>query len=281
VQGRRFDGKACHFTCCCREAVSIKCDVTKWEEQVAMFELAITLFGTVDVVIPNAGINESEEICMGNLKFVQGRPVAPQLLTLNVNLIGVIYTTHLGVYYMKRYGSPNAWKSLVMTGSMASWVGLIDAQQYTASKHAVLGLMRSLDPVVVRDNIRTGCIHPWFTDTNLLDWKLKTLVAGIPLTPVERVARAIFYAATDPDPATSGCTWLLPDDGPVLLLEKEEMRGGVYDMLNQRVRRIINFRTSVLSWWALFCDMGRVLRPVLISGGVVGLGLATAFYLRQ
>ncbi|KAH9955629.1 hypothetical protein BC827DRAFT_1261991 [Russula dissimulans] len=207
------------------EVAFIKCDVTKWEEQVAVFELAIARFGTVDVVIPNAGISESEEICMGNLKFAHGKPAAPQLLTLNVNLIGAIYTTHLGVYYMKRSGSPSAWKSLIMIGSMA--------------KHAVLGLVRSLDPVAAKDNIRTACIHPWFTETNLLDWKLRTLIAGIPMTPVERVARAVFRAATDPDPATSGCAWLLPDDGPVLLLEKEEMREGVYDTLNRRVRRIV------------------------------------------
>jgi len=72
---------------------------------------------------------------MGNLKFVRGRPAAPQLLTLNVNLNGLIYSewhsstschgsthyllaTHLGMYYMKRYSSPSAWKSLVMIGSM-------------------------------------------------------------------------------------------------------------------------------------------------------------------
>ncbi len=35
----------------CREAVSIKCDVTQWNEQVALFELATTRFGTVDIVV--------------------------------------------------------------------------------------------------------------------------------------------------------------------------------------------------------------------------------------
>jgi hypothetical protein len=61
----------------------------------------------------------------------------------------------------------------------------------------------------------------------------------MPLTPVARVAGAIFRAASDPDPTTSGCPWLLPDDGPVLLLEKESLREGVYTMLNDRVRRIL------------------------------------------
>lgn len=75
-------------------------------------------------------------------------------------------------------------------------------------------------------------------ETNIIDWKTKALTAGMPTTPVERVAGAIFRAATDPDPATSGCPWMLPDDGPLLLLKKEVLREGVYEMLNNRVRRV-------------------------------------------
>jgi len=178
------------------------------------------------------------------------------------------------MYYMKHNRPPGAWKALVMIGSMgrvsppfsllrrrfyclvASWVGLFTAQQYTAAKHGVLGLMRSLDPVVEGKDIRTACIHPWFTgklftflppsaffspqcaETNIIDMKTKALILGMPMTPVERVAGAIFRAATDPDPATSGCPWVLPDDGPVLLLKKEVLHEGVYEMLNNRVARI-------------------------------------------
>lgn len=59
------------------------------------------------------------------------------------------------------------------------------------------------------------------------------------MTPAERIAGAIFRAATDPDRATSGCPWVLPDDGPVLLLKKEVLHEGVYEMLNKRVSRIV------------------------------------------
>jgi hypothetical protein len=124
--------------------------------------------------------------------------------------------------------------------------------------------MRSLDPFAESDDIRTACIHPWFTgkrfprslhphcspliaiiitavcsDTNIIDWKSRALTVGMPMTPAERVAGAIFRAATDPDRATSGCPWVLPDDGPVLLLKKEVLHEGVYEMLNKRVSRIV------------------------------------------
>ena len=48
----------------------------------------------------------------------------------------------------------------------ASWIGVTTAQQYTAAKHGVLGLMRSLDIFAENDDIRTACIHPWFTGTD-------------------------------------------------------------------------------------------------------------------
>src|SRR5260221_7569587 len=99
---------------------------------------------------------------------------------LPLTLDFVVLAAHLGMYYMKQNRPADALKSLVMIGSMgrkfplfavhrrfyclaASWVGLVTAQQYTAAKHGVLGLMRSLDPVVDGENIRTACIHPWFT----------------------------------------------------------------------------------------------------------------------
>jgi NAD(P)-dependent dehydrogenase (short-subunit alcohol dehydrogenase family) len=45
---------------------------------------------------------------------------------------------------------------------VASWVGIPQGPQYSASKHGVLGLMRALDRIVTADNIRIAAIHPWF-----------------------------------------------------------------------------------------------------------------------
>jgi hypothetical protein len=64
------------------------------------------------------------------------------------------------------------------------------------------------------------------------------LLAGLPMTPVPRIAGAVIRAATDPDIATSGCPWVLPDDGPVIRVEKEALREGVYELLNRRLRRV-------------------------------------------
>lgn len=96
--------------------------------------------------------------------------------------------------------------------------------------------MRSLYPPCFRECIRVGVIHPWFADTALVPLSLKVGLAGVPLTPVERIAKAIIHAAADPDMETSGCPWLLPDDGYVFRLEREQLREGVYKMIDDRTK---------------------------------------------
>ena len=102
-----------------------------------------------------------------------------------------------------------------------------------------------------------------------------------------RIAGAIFRAATDPDLATSGCPWVLPDDGPVIRVEKEALRTGVYEMLGDRGRRItrhvpfasafvrvspeganvgpsMHSFTRTVGDWALWArNLGVIFRPVL------------------
>ena len=66
-------------------------------------------------------------------------------------------------------------------------------------------------------------------------------MAGAPFTPVERIAGAIFYAATDPDKKTNGSAWLLADDGPLFLIEKEQFKFGVYKLVDERVNKLTKY----------------------------------------
>ena len=64
------------------------CDVTKWDDLLALHELAISSFGTIDAVIANAGINEVEDIFED--KFDENGKLLPPKHTVNeVNLKGV------------------------------------------------------------------------------------------------------------------------------------------------------------------------------------------------
>jgi NAD(P)-dependent dehydrogenase (short-subunit alcohol dehydrogenase family) len=123
---------------------------------------------------------------------------------------------------------------------MASWTPIACAPLYTGSKHAILGIMRSLATTasLLPKPLRLGCIHPFFAETSILRTPVRLFLAGIPLTTTERVAGAIFYAATDPDESTNQGSWMLADDGEVFLVPKEEFKFGVYAMLDQRVNGI-------------------------------------------
>ena len=132
--------------------------------------------------------------------------------------------------------------SCIQPPFLASWQAIPDGPMYSASKHGVLGFMRSLHLPCLHEGIRVGVIHPWFADIATVPIVVKAALAGIPLTPVERVAGAIVYAATDPDMETSGCPWLL-HDGHMVRLEREQLKEGVYKMIGARTKVAL---TSVL-----------------------------------
>ena len=78
-------------------------------------------------------------------------------------------------------------------------------------------------------------------DTGIVPLSLKVILAGIPFTPVPRIAGAIIYMATDPNPATNGSAWLLTDDGPVFMVPKEEFKMGVYKIIDDRKNSLLKY----------------------------------------
>jgi hypothetical protein len=79
------------------------------------------------------------------------------------------------------------------------------------------------------------------SDTGILPLVVKVFLAGIPFTPVSRIAATIIHVATNPDPATNGSAWLLTDDGPAFMVPKEEFKLGVYKMIDDRKNRMLKY----------------------------------------
>ncbi|KAF9452759.1 NAD(P)-binding protein [Macrolepiota fuliginosa MF-IS2] len=254
------------------KAVFVKCDVLSWDEQTAVFDTAISKYGSVDVVVPNAGVSETTKFG-GVTLDKNGKPVKPKFLTMDINLTGVLYTVHLSLHYLKLNRKENDLKSIILIGSVASWMPIPGGPLYTASKHAILGVMRSLHLILELQSIRIGVIHPFFADTAIVPLPVKVVLAGIPLTPVPRVAGAIFYAATDPDPETSGCAWLLLDDGPVFRVKPDQFKQGVYQMIDDRANGLLKIAKGVTHYYRVSRDLWRLLGKQVV---VLGLGAALA-----
>lgn len=149
------------------------CDVTDWESQVSLFETAVRVspHGGIDVVVPNAGI-----ILPGHsMKFEapvlkDGRIPKPNMATFDVNIVGATYTTHLAFYWLpKNEVSEGRDRCLLLIGSLASLCPFPGQCYYTMSKHAILGLFRTLRATSWRRGIRVNMIAPYYTSkSNML-----------------------------------------------------------------------------------------------------------------
>lgn len=82
----------------------IHCDVTDWQSQVDFFHKAVKLsvHGGIDAVVANAGITESDARFEEPSGLDADSPPKPNLKCFDVNLLGVLYTSHLALYYLPR-----------------------------------------------------------------------------------------------------------------------------------------------------------------------------------
>ncbi|RFU33751.1 hypothetical protein B7463_g2628, partial [Scytalidium lignicola] len=170
----------------------IYCDVTNWQSQVDFFHEAIKLspHGGIDAVVANAGIGDVPSTFENPRNLDADEPRPPNLKCLNVNLIGVLYTTNLALYYLPRNpGSEKASpttvpgnsprdRHILLIGSLSSVFPIPGQIMYGISKHAVLGLFRQLVGTTFVRGIRVNLLCPYFIDTPLLSGAARVLLAG-------------------------------------------------------------------------------------------------------
>ncbi|KAG8843301.1 hypothetical protein FRB91_003466 [Serendipita sp. 411] len=255
------------------DAMVLKCDVTSWEDQVALFKAGYEKYGCIDYVVVNAGIGHGGDGSLA-LTMLPREPSKPSTSVVDVNLTGVIYTTRLAQFYLMKKNKSKEQRALIFIGSMAGNNGLPRGEIYCATKHAVFGLCRSLHDDFKIFNIRTAVITPWFIETAILPKATLALLAGIPKTPLHRVAGAIVNAATDPDWNTNGAMYTLPDEGPVFRVDRQEFGTGVYKLLLDRINGIVRIEGKVRYYVDTFFELFTLAAPQLTIIAFVGPILA-------
>jgi SDR family mycofactocin-dependent oxidoreductase len=131
-----------------RQCVTGLADVSDLEAVTAAIDTGVAELGRLDVIVANGGIH------------IQGRPsweLDPQVWqrTLDVNLTGVWHTVKAGVPHMGEQGG-----SIVIISSTNGIRGTASTAHYTASKHAVVGLARTLANELGPRGIRVNTVHP-------------------------------------------------------------------------------------------------------------------------
>lgn len=148
-------------------------DVTNSAEVNAAFQQARQTHGPIQILINNAGQAAS----------------APLLRTddelwhriMAVNLHGTFYCSRAALGDMLEVG----WGRIVNIASIAGQKGYAYISAYAASKHAVIGLTRSLAIEVAKKNITVNAVCPGYTETNLIKYSMETIIAKTGMTEAQ------------------------------------------------------------------------------------------------
>lgn len=108
-----------------------------------------------------------------------------------VNVDGVVY----GVRRLAR--EMEEGDAIVVTASLAGLTGVESDPIYALTKHAVVGLVRSVAPQLAERGIRINAVCPGFVDTPMVAGELRASLEadGFPLLRPEEVADAVILAA--------------------------------------------------------------------------------------
>lgn len=134
-------------------------DVRDQSQVDAALQAGLDRFGRLDIVLGNAGINN-------NYKKTWLLDDDDFRNVIDVNIVGVWHTVKATVPRLIEQGEGGC---IVLTGSAASMSGIPNLSAYVASKHAVLGLMRTMAKELGRYQIRVNAVMPGNCNTPMFD----------------------------------------------------------------------------------------------------------------
>ncbi|KAK3672030.1 hypothetical protein LTR78_007999 [Recurvomyces mirabilis] len=185
-----------------KKAAFVKCDVMSWSDQLKLFKTALSSSPSksINVVCANAGISGQDDVFLDKTDG-DGEPLEPDLSIVNINTIGVMLTAKLALHYLAQEseGSEAGGKCLILTASLAGYLELPGSPQYTASKFAVRGLMRSLRLTAPMKEVRVNLIAPWYINTPIMSQEVadKIKSKGIEFATREDAGAAVLHLASD------------------------------------------------------------------------------------
>ncbi len=185
------------------QAIAHKADVADEAHVLAMFERTIAEFGTVDILINNAGLQQDAPL--ESMSLAQWRKV------IDVNLTGQFLCAREAVREFKRRGvkpktSCSAGKIICVSSvhEVIPWAGHVN---YAASKGGVMLLMKSIAQEVAPWRIRVNSICPGAirTPINRPAWESpKAYNDLMRLIPYKRIG--------EPEDIARLATWLCSDE---------------------------------------------------------------------
>lgn len=148
-------------------AVFQKTDVSSWPQLSALWTAALEAFPTVDVVVPGAGLFEPKWSSFWDAPRTGTNPDSASrdpadaepghYAVLDVNLTHPIRLSQLAIGHWTKTKQKG---SLVHVASIAGYAAGITTPLYFASKHGLVGFVRSLGGLKEELGIRVSCVCP-------------------------------------------------------------------------------------------------------------------------
>ncbi|AHI28260.1 SDR family oxidoreductase [Marinobacter similis] len=130
-------------------------DVTDWESLPGAVQSVLHTFGTIDLLVNNAGVSQ-RSLC-------EDTDMAVYQKLMDVDVMGQIALTKAVLPHMQERGSGH----LAVTASVAGKVGVPQRTGYCAAKHAVMGFFDALRAEVEGQGIDVSTIVPGFIRTDI------------------------------------------------------------------------------------------------------------------
>lgn len=147
-------------------------------------------YGGIDVACLNAGIPTLRTLGGEAAEFdIAALPIAAYRRVLGVNVDGVVFGTRALVPALAARGGG----AIVVTASLAGLIAYAGDPIYALTKHAVVGLVRGLAPLLASRKIRIHAICPGMVDTGILEPGVaeRARGAGIPVLSPEEIAQSV------------------------------------------------------------------------------------------
>ncbi|MEB3217710.1 MAG: SDR family oxidoreductase [Nostocales cyanobacterium 94392] len=139
------------------KVLAIPCDVSQEAEVNILISKALEFFGSIDVLINNAGV------CMTGP--IEHTTLSDWHRVIDVNLWGYIHTIHaiLPHFLQRQKGT------IVNVGSIGGKLPLPEMTAYCTSKYAITGLTETLRLELKSKGIHVSAVHPSATDSNFME----------------------------------------------------------------------------------------------------------------
>lgn len=206
------------------EALPLACDVSNEKQVRDSIRQTVKRFGKLDIIVNNAG--------MVHIKPLHEYSEREWNQVMDVNVKSMFFALKHAFPHLRREGRGY----VVNVGSISSFVGQALTPVYTTTKHAVVGLTKSIALDYAADGIRCNCVCPGITDTPMLREhlnvqpdpdavlaaRLHRVPMGVALTP-DDVAKTILFLSCEDSSGITGSAMII--DAGYLTAAEWDTRG--------------------------------------------------------